>query len=327
VSRPLYCGAFRHFGSWRNALRAAGINAATVERRREWDKAKIVARLRELCSQRRSLRQTVVSRYDSGFCRAVCLNFGSWCNALVAAEINPESICRDPQWDRSCIIEAILLRVVRGEALGSTTVRPRTLRSAAVREFGSWAAALTAAGLEPAHYLRQRAVAQKERKKGGWSKDRVRKAILQRHALGLPLYGNAVLRDDRTLFVMIARCSLRGGHSSRVGPRHWCLPGLIRCRSMVTSIDRLAQTCVLLTRDSPCEGLFLGKHRAECNLTGARSPGWQRWGLGGHRIRRWRRGGVGRRAHAYHGTRGQCAPHRVPDLELFQELKWLLRPA
>ena len=200
ASKPLYCGAFRHFGSWRNALRAAGINVATVERRREWDKAKIIARLRELCRQRRSLRQTVVHRYDSGLCRAACLTFGSWCNALIAAGINPESICRDPQWDQSKIIEAILLRVVRGEALGSTTVRPHTLKSAAVREFGSWPAALVAAGLEPAHYIGQRATPQKEGKKGGWSKERVRKAILQRHALGLPLYGNSVLRDDRTLF-------------------------------------------------------------------------------------------------------------------------------
>jgi hypothetical protein len=71
---------------------------------------------------------------------------------------------------------------------------------AAVREFGSWSAALAAAGLEPANYICQRAGAQKERKRGGWNKERVRKAILQRHALGLPLYGNAVLRDDRMLF-------------------------------------------------------------------------------------------------------------------------------
>ena len=197
ASSQLYSGAFRHFGSWRNALRAAGINVAAVERRREWDKAKIIARLRELCRQRRSLRQTAVHRYDSGLCRAACLTFGSWCNALVAAGINPESICRDPQWDQSKIIEAILLRVLRGEALGSTTVRPHTLKSAAVREFGSWPAALVAAGLEPAHYIGQRAITQKEGKKGSWSKERVRKAILQRHALGLPLYGNSVLRDDR----------------------------------------------------------------------------------------------------------------------------------
>jgi len=130
----------------------------------------------------------------------VYLHFGSWCNALVAAGINPESICRDPQWDRNSIIEAILLRVLRSEALGSTKVRPYTLKSSAVREFGSWSAALAAAGLEPANYISQRVVTQNEKKKGGWNKDRVRKAILQRHALGLPLYGHAVLRDDRALF-------------------------------------------------------------------------------------------------------------------------------
>ncbi len=200
VSRPLHNGAIRHFGSWRNALQTAGIDTATIERRRKWDRAKILARLREMCGQRRSLRQSDVNRYDSGFCRAVYLHFGSWCNALVAAGINPESICRDPQWDRNSIIEAILLRVLRSEALGSTKVRPYTLKSAAVREFGSWSAALAAAGLEPANYISQRVVTQNEKKKGGWNKDRVRKAILQRHALGLPLYGHAVLRDDRALF-------------------------------------------------------------------------------------------------------------------------------
>jgi hypothetical protein len=200
VSKALYCGAIRYFGSWRNALQAAGIDVAAVERRREWDKSKIIARLRELCSQRRSLRYTVLHRRDSGLCRAACLAFGTWCNALVAAGINPESICRDPHWDRGKIIEAILLRVLCGEALGSTTVRPHTLKSAAVSEFGSWAAALVAAGLEPTDYVGLRAVSRKGGKKGDWSKERVRKAILQRHALGLPLYGNSVLRDDRTLY-------------------------------------------------------------------------------------------------------------------------------
>jgi hypothetical protein len=206
ASKPLYCGALRHFGSWRNALRAAGIDVPSVERRREWNKAKIITRLRELCRQRRSLRQTDVNRYDSGLSRAACLTFGTWCNALISAGINPETICRDPQWDQSKIIEAILLRVIRREALGSTTVRPHTLKSAAVREFGSWSAALAAAGLEPAHYIRQRVPPRDVGKKDDWSKERVRKAILQRYALGLPLYGNSVLRDDRALFAAARKC-------------------------------------------------------------------------------------------------------------------------
>jgi hypothetical protein len=199
-SKPLYRGAFRHFGCWRNALRAAGIDASSVERKKEWNRAKVIARLRELCGQGRSLRHGAIMRSDSGFCRAASLIFGSWCNALLAAGINPQLICRLPQWDRNSIIEAILLRAVRGEALGSTTVRPRTLRSAAGREFGSWAAALTAAGLEPGRDIKPRAVAQRDGENRGWTRERVRKAILQRHALGLPLYGGAVRRDDRRLF-------------------------------------------------------------------------------------------------------------------------------
>ena len=200
TSSQLHSGAYRHFGSWRNALVAAGINACNVERRRDWDKAKVIGRLRDLCGRGHSLRRKVIHRNDSGFSSAACTLFGSWCNALIAAGINPELICRVPQWDRDRIIEAILLRVVQGDALGSTTVRPRTLKTAAVREFGSWGAALAAAGVDPAQYLGQRVAASKEEKERGWSKERVKKAILQRHALGLPLYGNSVRRDDRPLF-------------------------------------------------------------------------------------------------------------------------------
>lgn len=200
ASRPLHNAAIRHFGSWRNALTTAGIDSAIVARKRNWNKAKIIARLRQLCRQGRSLQQRTVSQNDGGFARVVVLHFGSWSNALVAAGINPDTICRDPHWDRTRIVEAILLRAVQSEPLGSTTVRPHTLKSAAVRQFGSWCQALAAAGLEPADYVGRALVTARARRDSGWSRDRVRKAILQRHVLGLSLYGNAVLRDDRTLY-------------------------------------------------------------------------------------------------------------------------------
>ena len=117
-----------------------------------------------------------------------------------------------------------------GAALGSTTVRPHTLKSAAVREFGSWPAALAAAGVEPTHYLRQRMRAQKAEKQGNWSKERVRKAILQRHAFGLPLNGNAVLRDDRRLF-----CA--GRTWFRTGPGPWRMRGSIRPKATGIHVD------------------------------------------------------------------------------------------
>ncbi len=201
ASSQLHSGACRHSGSWRNALQAAGIRASGVERRRQWDKVKIIAHLRDLCVRGRPLRQKIVHRSDSGLYRTACHHFGTWCNALIAAGINPEAICRNPQWDRARIIEAVLLRVVQGRPLGSTTVRPHTLKSAAAREFGSWPAALVAAGLEPAGYVGQRSEATlKKGRERVWNKECVRKAILQRHALGLPLRGDSVRRDDSSLF-------------------------------------------------------------------------------------------------------------------------------
>ena len=119
---------------------------------------------------------------------------------MIAAGINPESICRDPQWDRDRIIEAILLHIVQGDALGSTTVRPRTFEDGSRQGVRILEGGIAAAGLDPAQYLGQRVAASKEEKEHGWSKERVQKAILQRHALGLPLYGNSVRRDDSPLF-------------------------------------------------------------------------------------------------------------------------------
>ena len=86
-------------------------------------------------------------------------------------------------------------------------MRPHTLKSAPVGEFGSWAAALVAAGLEPADYVGQRlGGTEKEGKKRVRNRERVRKAILQRHALGLPLRGDSVRRDDSSLFKAGRKC-------------------------------------------------------------------------------------------------------------------------
>ena len=59
ASSQLHSGAYRHFGSWRNALQAAGIKATKVEKRRQWDKAEIIAHLRNLCGRGRSLHRSL----------------------------------------------------------------------------------------------------------------------------------------------------------------------------------------------------------------------------------------------------------------------------
>ncbi len=79
--------------------------------------------------------------------------FGSWRGGLVAAGLNADRFCVRPIWDRERIVEAILVRAVKREPLGSSTVLPRSLKMAAVKIFGSWANALVAAGLDPASHI------------------------------------------------------------------------------------------------------------------------------------------------------------------------------
>ena len=142
-----------------------------------------------------AVKQDMRSLHRAGF-----HHFGSWSNTLTAAGIHP--VRCDRQWDQVKLVEAILLRAVRGEPLGSRTVRPHSLWTAAVKEFGSWSAALAAAGLELCgRHVKQTAVCERERLEGPSEKERLRQAILHRHALGLPLDWATVKRDDRDLFV------------------------------------------------------------------------------------------------------------------------------
>src|SRR6185437_11067166 len=57
------------------------------------------------------------------------------------------------QWTRERIIEEILTRVLRNAPLGARTVQPRALADAGAKFFGSWGAALAAAGIDPAPHV------------------------------------------------------------------------------------------------------------------------------------------------------------------------------
>jgi hypothetical protein len=52
-------------------------------------------------------------------------------------------------WTGERVIEAILTRALRNESLAARCTQPRSLVQAGQRFFGSWAAAMEAAGLDP----------------------------------------------------------------------------------------------------------------------------------------------------------------------------------
>ena len=78
--------------------------------------------------------------------------FGSWAAAVAAAGIDYDSVCRTRRWTRQSIVETIRKLHSEGKPVNNSSMRRmgyRGLMEAASREsnFGSWAAAIEAAGL------------------------------------------------------------------------------------------------------------------------------------------------------------------------------------
>ena len=71
-------------------------------------------------------------------------------------------------------------------------------------------------------HVKQRALCERERLEGSSEKERIRDAIVQRHALGLPLNWDAVVRDDRKLFSAAQKWFKRWSKALAFGdsPRH-----------------------------------------------------------------------------------------------------------
>lgn len=210
VDSKLYQAGSRVFGSWRNALLAAGISPAWVRLTDRWPPEKIVATIRSL-AQKGRLNQ----RHDN-LLKAAQRRFGSWTKAVAAAGIDPTRIRRSPRWTREEIIEGILARALDNAPLASKKVRPRSLSDAGAKIFGSWRAALAAAGVKPAPIIAHPAssgdrmpdvdaVANGVALSQTWTDEGVIDAILARLREHKPINANAVRREHRSLYSGVER--------------------------------------------------------------------------------------------------------------------------
>lgn len=156
VDNGLYAAGARVFGSWPNAVRAAGIAPSRAHAAEKWPPGKIQTTIRTLSARRRPLRPGELQERYSHLIRAAQRYFGSWSKAVIAAGVDPSKLIRAGPWTRDRVIEAILKRALNNEPLGSRLVQPRSLVDAAVSIFGTWEGALAAAGLDPKQYIRRR---------------------------------------------------------------------------------------------------------------------------------------------------------------------------
>ncbi len=209
VDPQLASAARRTFGSWRNAILAAGIPPERVLLWERWSPAKILAQIRAIARRRKPLSMVQVKHRFHSLLSAARRRFGSWSKAAVAAGVDPSRFHRVVPWNRERVIEAILTRELRNEPLVARLVEPRSLVEAAHRFLGSWSGALTAAGLDPkvAELApRRRKYGQRIRrsrtKSAGapWTKERVIEEIQARLREQRPVHAWAVSRDHSGLY-------------------------------------------------------------------------------------------------------------------------------
>lgn len=154
---PLANAARKYFGSWSAALRAAGIEP--VGEKSHWpkaDKGAILAEIRRRKRARESLsvKQVTSKKWGRALLVRAATLFGSWTAARVAAGFDPPVNAPSP-WpkaDKAAILAEIRRRKRAGESLATRKVERGKWGDPFMRRcktlFGSWTAALLAAGVD-----------------------------------------------------------------------------------------------------------------------------------------------------------------------------------
>jgi hypothetical protein len=219
ADKAMYSAARRIFGSWRNAILAAGIAPQEVMIWERWSPAKILVMIRHLARRNRPLTTQQMRKRHYNVVSAARRHFGSWNKAILAAGVDPSKLRRVVPWTPERVIEGILTRALRNESLAARLVEPRSLIEAGHRFFGSWHGAIQAAGLDRATITlevgrNKRGDSSGARASGKkisgiprlfWDKDRVIAAMRLRLAERRPMHCTALAREDQRLYNAIRR--------------------------------------------------------------------------------------------------------------------------
>ena len=143
------------FGGWRNAIIEAGLDPRKAfGRQRKWTQTRILSRIGQLHAAGRDLSYAAAKR-DHQYLVIVASSarfFGSWGAAVEAAGLDYHRIRKRERWSRQKILERI--REIHREGGCLTWSVARREHSALVaaaasdRYFGSWRAAVEAAGID-----------------------------------------------------------------------------------------------------------------------------------------------------------------------------------
>lgn len=142
--------ANHHFGNWGKALAAAGLEPDKIRNRDGlWPRAKVLAEIRRRHEQGKLLNTDAMLRENLTLHAAGRRHFGTWEQAVQSAGVDYNQFVRGGLrgWTKSKTRQALKKRL-RDDRCDRRQVRDDapTLFRAAVHHFGSWGAAIAAAG-------------------------------------------------------------------------------------------------------------------------------------------------------------------------------------
>ena len=195
--QPVVSAAAYHFGSYRKAIEAAGIDYADITRRPRWTKDNIAQVIRDGAERGDDLHWAAVTRRRDELGKAAFAAlqprlFGSWEKALIAAGLKPEQVARYRRWTEKGIVTALKKMHRQNEPCNSGAVQDRDpgLHAAALRQFHEYDNALRAAGIDP----------NQVRKRREWTRDMVIQEIKDHRRKGLSLSGTEVRIHNLSLY-------------------------------------------------------------------------------------------------------------------------------
>lgn len=159
----LISASSHYFGSYRDAVKAAGINYDRFRRKPRWSKDRVIRVIRKAAALKLNLNWSSISvRHDEfGWAAKAAVRsrlFGKWNDALLAAGIDPQRVALYRHRSRQSILRELRFRQRQKLPLNSKSMQVQMpgLYSAAAREFGSYREALRAIGVDPAMVIQRR---------------------------------------------------------------------------------------------------------------------------------------------------------------------------